>query len=85
MPNPVKRDPRNAWFRELEDRLLFDLIYPVFGVDCTPSSELWQAVKTADRLDFQQEWDHPTGGGDWSARRARQSFMEMFNHLHFAL
>jgi 5'-deoxynucleotidase YfbR-like HD superfamily hydrolase len=83
VPKPIKDHPNMQWFRDLEDEMLFEVIYPRFGVVCTPSSDTWQMVKQADRHVFNQEWE--LDGGHWSAPNALSTFMYEFNQLRYGL
>ena len=83
IPKPIKDHPNMQWFRDLEDEMLFEVIYPHFGVVCTPSSDTWQMVKAADKAVFTEEREHT--GGAWSAAAARRSFLYEYRNLRFGL
>jgi hypothetical protein len=81
VPKPIKDRPEMAWFRDLEDHLLFEVIYPRFGIVCTPNSTTWDLIKTADRDVFNDEWE--SNGGYYDAHVSRDIFMRRFNDLMY--
>lgn len=84
IPSPVKRDPRMAWYREL-DLQLTELIFSVFDL---PAS-LLPSTKFADSAVFDREVKSFWGGVQdvtpWSPRTAEARFLVSFEKYRYAM